>query len=92
MAQEIHLDSLDDGWSFLTAMEGDQELLVLWNGFRSVCVMKEIAADRAAACDLVRTILRSCKPGRKKNGPRRVELAVFKAHREKVRCHAVFCR
>ena len=24
MAQEIHLDSLDDGWSFLTAMEGDQ--------------------------------------------------------------------
>jgi hypothetical protein len=57
MAQEIHLDSLDDGWSFLTAMEGDQELLVLWNGFRSVCVMKEIAADRAAACNLVRTIV-----------------------------------
>ena len=58
MAQEIHLDSLDDGWSFLTAMEEDQELLVLWNGFRCVCVVQEIAKDRTAACNLVRTTIK----------------------------------
>ena len=58
MAQEIHLDSLDAGWSFLTALERDQELLVLFDGYKAICMLEELASDRAAACICVRTKLR----------------------------------
>ena len=34
MPQDIHMDSFAPGWSFLTALEHDQELLILWNGHK----------------------------------------------------------
>ena len=55
MAQDIHLDSIEPGWSFLTAMECDQELLILWNGYKYVCLIEPLIRDRKAACDQVRT-------------------------------------
>ena len=55
MAQDIHLDSLEDGWSFLTAMECDQEVLILWNGYKYVCLLEPLIRDRQTACDHVRT-------------------------------------
>ena len=58
MAQEIHLDSLDAGWSFLTALERDQELLVLFDGYKAICILEELATDRAAACSCVRIRMR----------------------------------
>jgi len=58
MAQEIHLDSLDSGWSFLTALERDQELLVLFDGYKAICVLEALAPDRAAAGAFARAKLR----------------------------------
>ncbi len=39
MPQNIQLDSLAPGWSFLTAQEHDQELLILWNSFKLVKII-----------------------------------------------------
>jgi hypothetical protein len=36
MAQDIHLDLMEDRWPFLTTMECDQEVLILWNGYKYV--------------------------------------------------------
>jgi len=55
MAQEIHLDALEAGWSFLTALERDQELLILWNGYKCICTLEPLIQDRKAACSMVRT-------------------------------------
>ena len=40
MPQDIHLDSFAPGWSFLTAQEHDQELLIMCNGFELVTIKK----------------------------------------------------
>lgn len=58
MAQEIHLDSMDSGWSLLTALERDQELLVLFGGYRATCMLEELSPDRAEACKYFRTKVR----------------------------------
>lgn len=55
MAQEIHLDAWESGWSFLTALERDQELLILWNGYKCICMLERLVKDRKAACSMVRT-------------------------------------
>ena len=48
MAQDIHLDSFVPGWSFLTAQEHIQELLILWNGYKLVNFINSISGDREA--------------------------------------------
>ena len=55
MAQDIHLDSMEDGWPFLTVMECYQEVLILWNCYKYVCLIKSLHLDRKAACDQVCT-------------------------------------
>ena len=55
MAQEIHLDAWEPGWSFLTALECDQEFLILWNGYKCICTMEPLIQDRQTACAMVRT-------------------------------------
>ena len=54
MPQDIHLDSFAPGWSFLTAQEHDQELLILCNGFELVTIINSISGDRQAAANHVR--------------------------------------
>lgn len=58
MPQDIHLDSFAPGWSFLTAQEHDQELLILCNGFEMVTIINSISGDRKAAADYVRDKMR----------------------------------
>ena len=53
MPQDIHLDSFAPGWSFLTAQEHDQEL-ILCNGFELVTIINSISGDRQAAANHVR--------------------------------------
>ena len=57
MPQDIHLDSFAPGWSFLTAQEHDQELLILWNGFKLVNIINSISGDRVAAASYVRATM-----------------------------------
>ena len=47
-SQDIHLDSFVPGWSFLTAQEHIQELLILWNGYKLVNFINSISGDREA--------------------------------------------
>jgi len=54
MPQEIHLDSWEHGWSFLTAMERDQEVLIVWNGYKCICIIEALIKDKKTACDMVR--------------------------------------
>ncbi len=54
MPQDIHLDSFAPGWSFLTAQEHDQELLILWNCFKLVKIINSFSCDRVAAASYVR--------------------------------------
>jgi hypothetical protein len=60
MPQDIHLDSFAPGWSFLTAQEHDQELLILWNGFALVKIINSISGDRVAAASYVRAKQNAC--------------------------------
>ena len=53
--QDIHMDSLPPGWSFL--IEHDQELLILWNGHKVVRVIDSIAGERQAATSYVREVM-----------------------------------
>ena len=55
MAQDIHLDAIVPGWTFLTALECDQEILILWNGYRCIRFLQPIIQHRTAACGLVRS-------------------------------------
>ena len=57
MSQDIHLDSFASGWSFLTAQEHDQELLILWNGFKLVKLINSLSGDRKAAASYVRATM-----------------------------------
>jgi hypothetical protein len=52
-AQDIHLDAMENGWSFLTALECNQEVLILWNGYTCICIMEPLIKDRKAACAMV---------------------------------------
>lgn len=52
--QDIHIDAMENGWSFLTALERDQEVLILWNGYTCLCIMEPLIKDRKAACAMVR--------------------------------------
>jgi hypothetical protein len=52
--QDIHLDAMEPGWSFLTALERDQEVLILWNGYTCICIMEPLIKDKTAACASVR--------------------------------------
>ena len=45
---------MENGWSFLTALERDQEVLILWNGYTCLCIMEPLIKDRKAACAMVR--------------------------------------
>ena len=54
MPHDLHLDSFAPSWSFLTAQEHDQELLILCNGFEMVTIINSISGDRKAAADYVR--------------------------------------
>ena len=54
MPQDVHLDSFAPGWSFLTAQEHGQELLIMWNGYKVVKLINSISDDRTAAASYVR--------------------------------------
>ena len=62
MPQDIHLDSFAPGWSFLTAQEHDQELLILWNCFKLVRLINSLSGDRTAVyLNILKTLNFDCK-------------------------------
>ena len=49
------LDAIVQGLEFLTALECDQEILIIWNGYRCIRFLPPTIQDRTAACDLIRS-------------------------------------